>query len=718
MYSIENILDKVQAYLPDINLDLIRRSYLYAYEAHKDQKRKSGIDFIQHPLATADLLATMRMDIPSICAALLHDVREDAPDRTRDLSERFGPEIAFIVEGVTKLKKYQFTNKQERQAESFKKMLIAMSKDIRVLLVKLADRVNNMREMEYMPPEKQKEISLETLKIYAPLADRLGISWIRTELEDLSFKYLMTDEYDNLKKQCEIRVREKGKFIRQVIDIITDTLKKGGLTGFEVTGRQKHLYGIYRKMKNQNVPFDKVYDFVAFRIILQYAGNCWLTIGFLHSLWTPIPGRLKDFINVPKPNGYQSLHTTVIGPGGEPIEIQVRTWDMHQIAESGVASHWKYKEGGEIDMRDEQKFRWLKQLLDWAKEFHTPEDFMDSLTTDLFTDEIYLFTPRGDLKILQKGATPVDFAYEIHTELGHQCSGAKVNGQIVPLSYQLKSGEIVEIITRSNQKPHKDWLNFVISSRAKNKIRAYFHDEERVHSIGIGRELFEKDIKKNELDPKKVLGNKETVQKILSEFKCSDMDEIYMAIGQGRLKVSHILRAVLPESKEDLDNLKINKSGRITDIFRTRKEGIAVDGVEDMMLHLAKCCNPIPGDDITGFVTRGRGVSIHRSDCDFLKASNPERFIQAYWTKGNEGVFNVPVRIACINEKGILAKITKEISDQNSNISSINANPGYEHKAELVLIVDVKDLKQLNDVLRGIRKLKSVLSVERIRKTL
>ncbi|MBM4388307.1 MAG: bifunctional (p)ppGpp synthetase/guanosine-3',5'-bis(diphosphate) 3'-pyrophosphohydrolase, partial [Deltaproteobacteria bacterium] len=468
MYTIDNIIQKTLSYLPGADTDLIRRCYLYAHEAHKDAKRKSGIDYIQHPLAVADLVTTLKLDVPSICAAILHDVREDAPDRTLDLEVKFGKEIARIVEGVTKLKKYTFTSKQAQQAENFKRMIIAMSEDIRVILVKLCDRLNNMRELQFLRPEKQVEIASETLHIYAPLSDRLGISWIRTELQDLSFKYMMPEDYENLKKQADARMKERVKYIRNVIDVITSSLEKANLKGIEVTGRPKNLYGIYRKMKSQRIDLDQVYDFVAFRVIVQSEPECWNALGIIHGVWTPIMGRFKDWISVPKSNGYQSLHTSVIGPEHEPMEIQIRTWDMHKVAESGIAAHWRYKEGNIVDIKDEQKFNWLKQLVDWVRELQNPSDFLDTLKSDLFTDEIYLFTPIGDLRILQKGSTPVDFAYDIHTEIGNHCCGAKVNSHIASLNQPLKSGDIVEILTSKNQRPNRDWLAFVRTSKARN----------------------------------------------------------------------------------------------------------------------------------------------------------------------------------------------------------------------------------------------------------
>lgn len=717
MYTIEDIINKVKTYISNADTDLILRVYLYAYEMHKDDERLSGLPFIQHPLAVADIVATMRLDVPSICTALLHDVREDAPDRSKDLAERFGNDISFIVEGVTKLKKHSFVMKQQRDAESFRKMIIAMSKDIRVLLVKLADRLNNMRELQYQPLEKQKEIANETLHIYAPLANRLGLMWIKQEIEDLSFKYLLPDEYNGLKECVDRRVKEKGKYIREVIEIIKEMLIDAGLKGFEVQGRVKNLWGIYRKMKERQIDLDHVYDFIAFRIIVREITECYVVLGLLHNRWQLIPGRFKDFISMKKPNGYQSLHTSIFGHNNEPMEVQIRTFEMHQVAERGIAAHWKYKDDGKIDQREEDKMRWLQQLVEWAKEIKNPSEFMDGLRQDLYKDEIYVFTPKGDLKILPRGSTVIDFAFEIHTEVGLHCCGGKVFGSLVPLNYQLKTGEIVEVLTNRIHYPSKDWLKMVVSSKAKSKVKAFIRAQERSHAIEIGRELFEKELKKYNLSIKKI--KKEIENEILSQLKFNSFDDLLAAIGAEKVAPQSLISQLRSkvEFGEERKEEKI-ESRSLLELFKKRKEGIEVDGVEDVMMHLAKCCNPIPGDKIVGFVTRGRGVTIHNAGCELLENISTERIVQAYWTKSKEGIYKVPIKIKCEDEKGILASITKEISEKDVNIISISAQPPKGSAAEIHLILGVQDLEQLKATLSSIAKVKGVYLAQRMRQKL
>lgn len=715
MYAIEALLEKVAAYLPKEDLSLIRKAYEYADKAHKGQVRLSGVPYIQHPLAVADLVATLRLDIPSVCAALLHDVREDQPEKSVDLEEQFGKEIASIVEGVTKLARYQFTSRHEKQAENFKKMLVAMSKDIRVLLVKLCDRLNNMREIDHHKEEKRREIAEETLRIYAPLAERLGISWIRTELEDLSFRVLWPEEYENLKRKAEERLKERKGFIREVVQTVTEMLERGGLRGFEVTGRPKHLYGIYQKMRRQGIDLEHVYDFVAFRVIVQQVEECWLVLGYIHSRWTPIPARFKDMINVPKPNGYQSLHTTVFGPGGEPMEVQIRTWEMHKVAESGIAAHWTYKEGGSVVMKDRERFNWLRQLVEFAQEVRNPHQFLETVQESLFTDEIFVFTPKGELKVLPRGATPVDFAYEIHTEVGHQCQGAKVNNRLVPLDTKLHSGDMVEIITSKGGRPKRDWLKFVVTAKAQNKIRAFFQAEERAHAVEIGRHLLEREFRRRGLSLKKTLPDGPESKAIFERFRCSSLEELFRLVGFEKVKAEDVALAVAPDSVVIEEEEKPKEPSRLKELFKRRPKGIAVDGVEDVLLHLARCCNPIPGDEIVAFVTRGRGVTIHERTCPSLASVDEDRLMPAHWIRGTEGVYDVPVSVRCVDEPGVLARVSKEISDRKSNIASILTRRLGDHTTELRMVLQVEDQAQLDAILRALRRTKGVLGVDRIR---
>ena len=714
MYSIDDVVRKVKSYMPDADTDLVVRTYEYASKAHEGQERLSGLPFIQHPLAVADLVTTLKLDVPSVCAALLHDVREDSPDRTEDLEENFGREIALVVEGVTKLKKYQFTSKQERQAENFKKMLVAMSKDIRVLLVKLCDRLNNMRELEFHTPEKRKKIAQETLEIYAPLAERLGISWIRSELEDLSFRFQWPEEHHNLKKRSEARLKERSDFIRDVVDSVTAMLETEKIVGFEVTGRPKNLLGIFKKMRVQEIDLEHVYDFVAFRVIVQEVVDCWQVLGLIHDRWTPIPARFKDFINVPKPNGYKSLHTTVFGAGGEPMEIQIRTWEMHRIAESGIAAHWKYKEGGGVLLKDQEKFNWLKQLIEWAQEVRNPHQFIETVHDSLFTDEIFVFTPKGELKVLPKGATPLDFAYEIHTEVGHTCTGARVNQRLVPLSTALRSGDMIEIITSKHGRPKRDWLSSVVTARAQNKIRNFFQSEERAHAMDIGRQVLDREFKRKGLNLKKVFNGGSDQKRLCEKFRLSSPEELYRDVGMDKVQHADVIAFLLPDDKEE-EPEPLREPGRLREFFKRRPKGIAVDGVEDMLLHLARCCNPIPGDEIVAFVTRGRGVTIHSRKCPSLKGTDEARLLTAHWTKDMEGLFDVPIAARCVDEPGVLARVTKAIGDRNANIASIMTRPLGNHLVEVRMVIQVADQSKLDTIVRSLGRVKGVVRVDRLR---
>lgn len=717
MYQIDDLLAKVREYMPDADLSPIRAAAEYAAHAHEGQLRLSGIPYIQHPMAVADLVATLKLDVPSLCAALLHDVREDAPERSMDIEERFGSDVARIVEGVTKLAKYQFTSRQEKQAENFKKMLVAMSKDIRVLLVKLCDRLNNMREMEYQPPHKQREISEETLYIYSPLAERLGISWVRTELEDLAFRYLWPEEYASIKEQAERRLKERAGFIRDVVDTIRDTLEANRLSGFEVFGRPKNLYGIFRKMRTQGIELDRVYDFVAFRVICREVVDCWLVLGYIHNLWTPIPARFKDFINVPKPNGYRSLHSSVFGPRNEPMEIQIRTWEMHRVAESGIAAHWTYKEGGGVQMRDQERFNWLKQLIEWAQEVRNPDQFMETVQSSLFVDQVFAFTPKGDLLVLPKGATPLDFAYEVHTEVGHACTGARVNNRLVPLSTPLRSGDLVEILTSKGSRPKRDWLAFAATSRAQNKIRQWLQAEERAHAVEIGRQMLEKEFRRHGLSAKRVFSGGEEHKRVLEAFRCAALEELHRAVGIEKVQPIDVVRQVKPDSAPapEPEPSPEREAKRLKEVFKRRHEGIAVDGVEDMLLHLGKCCNPIPGDPILAFVTRGRGVTIHVRSCPTLAASESDRILDAHWVSQTGGVFDAPVFAVAEDEPGVLAKITKEISERKANIASIYTRTLGDGQTEVRMVLQVEDQAQLDGILRALQRIKGVTSVDRLR---
>mgnify|MGYP000920904969 CR=1 FL=1 len=717
--TVSDILQKVLAYQPGADVALLRRAYDWAEAAHAGQVRMSGIPYIQHALGVADIVATLKLDVPSLCAALLHDARAEDPNRGKALEEGFGKEIAAIVEGVSKLQRYQFTSRQESQAENFKKMLVAMSRDIRVLLVKLADRLYNMRDVTYLPPDRQREMSEETLRIYSPLAERLGISWIRTELEDVAFRVLDPEDYASLHEQAEKRLAEQAGFVGEVIETIRATLQKAGLQGFEVYGRRKNLYGIFRKMRAQGIDLDRVYDFVAFRVICKDVPDCWQVLGHVHNLWTPIPARFKDYINVPKANGYRSLHTSVFGPRGEPMEIQIRTFEMHRVAESGIAAHWTYKEGGAVQMRDQERFNWLKQLIDWAQEVRNPGEFMESVQDALFVDEIFAFTPKGDLRVLRDGATALDFAYDIHSEVGHTCVGTRVNGRLVPLATMLRSGDLVEIMTSKTARPKRDWLAFVKTSKAQNKIKQFLQAEERAHAAEIGRQMLDKELKRAGTNLKKLLDGGETERKVLSQFRCGGPEDLIHAVATGRVKASDVVEFLVPNAAPPAPEPEFveRDPGKMRELFKYRSEGIAVDGVEDMLLHLGKCCSPIPGDDIVAFVTRGRGVTIHVRSCPSIAVADPDRMLDAHWMRETGGVFGVPVALTCVDEPGILAKVTKEIGDRKSNIASILTRSLGDGQTEIRMVLQVQDQAQLDGILRALRRVKGVEEADRLRQS-
>ncbi|HOE81826.1 MAG TPA: bifunctional (p)ppGpp synthetase/guanosine-3',5'-bis(diphosphate) 3'-pyrophosphohydrolase [Myxococcota bacterium] len=716
MYSIDNILEKAREYMPDVDLEPVRAAAEYAAKVHEGQFRHSGTPYIMHPLAVADLVATLKLDVASLSAALLHDVIHVAPERSEELEQLFGSQVAKIVQGVTKLDKFQFTSKQEKQAENFKKMLIAMSKDIRVLLVKLCDRLHNMRELEFQSLERQQEISEETLNIYAPLAERLGISWVRTELEDLAFRHLWPAEYASVKEQSERRLKERADFIKDVIETIQKTLETNKLTGFEVFGRPKNLYGIFKKMKIQGIDLDRVYDFVAFRVICRDVSDCWLILGYLHNIWTPIPARFKDFINLPKPNGYRSLHSTVFGPQNEPMEIQIRTWQMHKVAESGIAAHWSYKEGGAAN-REQEHFNWLKQLIEWAQEVKSPDQFMEAVQTSLFVDEVFAFTPKGDLVVVPKGATTLDFAYGIHTEVGNSCTGAKVNNRLVPLSTKLRSGDLVEIMTSKNSRPKRDWLGFATTTRAQSKIRQYLQNEERKLALDRGRQILEKEFRRHGFSIKKVLNGGEDEKKILDAMRVGNIEDLYRAVSSEKILPLDVVKVLRPDATptEDTALEEERRAIHMARLMKKQHQGIVVDGLEDVMLKIGRCCNPIPGDPIKAFITRGRGVTIHTSRCPTLNASAKERVLPAHWVQGAGGVFDVPLFIMARDEQGVLAAITKEISERKSNISSILTKPVGDGSAEIKMVLQVEDQSKLDGIIGALERIKGVSAVERIR---
>lgn len=715
MIRLNDILYMVADYNPTADLDQIRKAYVYCAKVHQGQTRLSGEPYIIHPLEVAGLLAEMRLDVPSVITGLLHDTIEDTLTTAEEITEMFGKEVAELVEGVTKISKIHFKTKEENQAENFRKMLLAMANDIRVILVKLADRLHNMRTMQFQPATKQRSISRETMDIYAPIAHRLGISSIKTELEDLSFRYLHPDIYEDLQTKTQQRRQERQDYVEEVCEEIRRKLADHNING-EVSGRAKNLYSIWRKMEKRNVDLDEIYDLTAFRILVDDLKDCYGVLGVIHSSWKPLPGRFKDYIAMPKGNMYQSLHTTVIGPHGDRIEVQIRTKEMHSVAEAGIAAHWKYKDGKGYDEKEVKRFAWLRQLLEWQRELEDSREFMDSVKVELFPEEVYVFTPKGDVKGFPKGSTPIDFAYSVHTDVGHRCVGAKINGKLVPLKYQLNTGDIVEVITSPHHSPSKDWLKIVHSSRARNKIRAWIRTEERKHSMALGREICEKEFRKYSLNLQKLLKSGELKQ-FAHDFGFNTEEDLLAAVGYGKIAASQVIAKLIPEEriKAHQDQKESAISSMLNKLKGRASSAVEVGGLDDIMIRYAKCCNPLPGDEIIGFITRGQGVTIHTADCPFVSESDPERRIDVTWAKGKKAVLPAKLRVICHDEKGILANITQAITNAEANIVSAQIKSTVDKRGENIFEVNVTDLNHLQKVTNALMKLKGVIKVERMK---
>lgn len=713
MIRLNDILEKIHRYLPEADLGLIEKAYVFSAKVHQGQVRLSGEPYLLHPLAVAAILADMEMDISTVASGLLHDTVEDTHATFDEVKETFGPEIANLVEGLTKISKITLATREEQQAENFRKMLLAMAKDIRIVLIKLADRLHNMRTLEHLSPDNQVKIAQETLDIYAPLANRLGIDRIKTELEDLSFRYLNSEEYQKLAREVAWKKEEREKYIEEVSSIIAEKLSSYGLMG-KVSGRPKHFYSIYRKMKDQNLEFEQVYDVIAFRIILDTVKDCYEALGIIHSLWKPVPGRFKDYIAMPKTNGYQSLHTTVIGPYGERVEIQIRTEEMNRTAEEGIAAHWQYKEDKGIAPKDSKQFAWVRQLLEWQQDLRDPREFLETVKIDLFPDEVYVFTPKGDVKQFPVGSTPVDFAYSVHTQIGNQCVGAKVNGKIVPLRYQLKNGDIVEIVTAASHQPSKDWLKFVKTSRARTKIRQWIKAQARDRSVDLGREICEREFKKYHLDFAKIIKSDE-MKKIISDLSFQTLDDLMAEVGYGNVSANQIIGKLLPPEKLEKGKQEESRLKRLAQKIRREPSGIQVRGIQDMMVRFGKCCNPLPGDAISGYITRGRGVTVHTADCPNILSSEPQRLIPVSWNLKEKAVHAVRVRVVCNDKKGLLADISSALASSEVNIIRADVTTTEDKRAICNFELEVNDLKHLQNAFRALTKLKNVLKVERLR---
>ena len=715
MIRLNDILDKVAEYNPSADMNLIRKAYVYCAKVHQGQTRLSGEPYIIHPMEVAGLLADLRLDVPSIITGFLHDTIEDTLATAEELSEMFGEEVATLVEGVTKISKIYFKTKEESQAENFRKMLLAMAIDIRVILVKLADRLHNMRTLEFQPETKQRSIARETMDIYAPIANRLGISWVKVELEDLSFRYLNPEIYFDLARKVSLKKQEREAFVEEAKAVIIEKLELHSIKG-EVSGRSKHLFSIYRKMEKRNVEFEEIYDLIALRILVDDVRECYEVLGVIHSAWRPIPGRFKDYIAMPKGNMYQSLHTTVIGPHGDRMEVQIRTHEMHRVADAGIAAHWKYKEGKGYDEKDVKRFAWLRQLLEWQQELQDSREFMDSVRVDLFPEEVYVFTPKGDVKSFPKGSTPIDFAYSVHSDVGHRCVGAKVNGKLVPLKHELKNGDIVEVITSPHHTPSKDWLKIVKSSRARNRIRTWIKTEERKRSIVLGREICEKDFRRYSLNLQKIQKSGD-LKKAAGEFGFASDEDLLAAVGYGKISSGQIVGRLLPDEKvQERAERKESRLSAVIDKLKGKSSGaVEISGIDDVLVRFGKCCNPVPGDDIIGFITRGKGVTIHTADCSIALETDIQRRIDVAWNKAKTAALPVKIRVLCHDVKGILAGITLAITNCEANISSAQIHSTVDKRGENIFEVNVVDLAHLTKVMNALMKVKGVIKVERIK---
>ena len=725
---IESLIKKINDNCINVDIDIIEKAYNFAGEAHKSQKRESGEPYIIHPIDVAEILAELGMDTNTIAAGLLHDVLEDTDCTYKEMSDMFNEEIASLVNGVTKLGKIEYKSKQEQQADNVRKMLLAMAKDIRVIIIKLADRLHNMRTLKFMPKEKQKLKAKETLDIYAPLAHRLGMSKIKWELEDLSFRYLHEEEYYDLVRQIAEKRVEREAYISSIIDDLYKNLEESGIDS-DIEGRPKHFYSIYRKMVNKNKTIEQIFDLTAIRILVNSVKDCYGVLGIVHTIYKPIPGRFKDYIAMPKPNMYQSLHTTVIGPQGKTFEIQIRTFDMHKTAEYGIAAHWKYKEGDAGEDKEkgfEKKLAWLRDMLEWQKETSDAEEFMEGFKIDLFSDEIFVFTPKGVVINLASGSTPIDFAYRIHTDVGNRCIGAKVNGKIVPLDYKLKTGEIIEIITSQSAKgPNMDWLNIAKSNQAKSKIKSWLKKAKKDENINKGKELLEKELRKQGVILSEITKG-DSYERLAKRYNLHNSDDIYAAVGVGSISASAFVSRLKEENlgdkvKQSDEEIAKNIEEHIAKSDRVNKKegnyGITVKGESNLMIRFARCCNPVPGDEIQGYITKGRGVSVHRTDCSNLKsliAYDPNKVVDVSWGMSKGASYVAEVRVKSDDRMGVLSDIMKVITDSGLHLNALNANSAKGNEALINIKVKIDSIEQLRELMKKIRRLKGVTDVFRV----
>ena len=714
MIRLNDITSRLLSYHPNADTGLVEKAYVFSAKVHQGQVRLSGEPYLSHPLEVAYILTQMKMDVVSVVTGLLHDTIEDTGTELSQIERLFGKDTANIVDGVTKIGRMQFSSTEEAQAENMRKMILAMATDIRVIIVKLADRLHNMRTLGFQPPEKQQAIARETLDIYAPLAGRMGIYWLRSDLEDLCLFYLEPEIHERIKTELAERRGAREQFIQEVIDLISTKLRQSAIEA-TVRGRHKHIYSIYKKMKDQNLSPSQVYDVVAFRVIVATLRECYEVLGLMHAAWKPVAGRFKDYISLPKGNMYQSLHTTVIGPLGQRMEIQIRTWDMDKVAEEGIAAHWKYKEGqAAASKTDEKQFAWLRQLLEWQRSLKDPKEFMESVRMDLFPDEVYVFTPKGEVKGFPKGATPVDFAYGIHSAVGEKCIGAKVNGKMVPLRYKLKNGDAVEIITSAKHHPSKDWLDFVVTPRARTKIKQWIMRQEREQSINLGKELLEKGLEKSGTSLGALMKGDELAS-IAKELSLHTVEDLLANLGFGRLSAKQVIgriKAKLGIEVEEQPSLMSKMVARIKGKKST--SGITVKGLDEMLIRFANCCHPLPGEHVLGFLTRGRGVTVHTFNCRHILDSEPERVVEVAWEPSDHDVYVARLKVVTNDKKGILADISSLMSQKDANILHADIQTSADRKGISHFTIEVGNYKQLREIMGALKKIKNVLLVERL----
>jgi GTP diphosphokinase / guanosine-3',5'-bis(diphosphate) 3'-diphosphatase len=722
MIRFEDVERKVERHHPEADLDLLRRAYIYSAKAHKDQVRASGEPYLIHPLSVAAILADMKMDVATVSTGLLHDVVEDTLASTDDISKVFGEEVANLVDGVTKISNLGKKSKEEAQAENLRKMILAMTSDIRVVLVKLADRLHNMRTLAYLHSEKRKRIAEETLEVYAPIAHRLGMSKVRSELEDLSFQYLEPEEYKRLKEEVESRRASTEAFLEEVKARIADRLTEEGVDFVRIEGRIKRLYSIHLKLKRQKISLDKVYDLAAIRIITQEEKDCYFALGVMHKYWKPFHDRIKDFIAMPRENGYRSLHTSVVGEEGYHFEVQIRTEEMHRIAEEGIAAHWKYKEGRGKDTSEDDAMKWLRKMAEWQQDVSDARDFVDSFKLDLFPREVLAFTPKGKVIQLPRNATPIDFAYAIHTQVGDQCVGAKVNGKIVPLKYQIQNGDVVEIMTTPGHKPSRDWLNFVATSKARSKIKHWVAERQRAESVEVGRKIFEKEAAKLRLKTKQVLEDPQ-LAKFLNDNGYAKIDDMFAAVGYGKLMARTVLaRFVKAEDLAEIEQTKTSKLQKVADAvkraLRMGDERILIKGVDDVLVYRAPCCSPIRGEEIIGYITRGKGVGVHATRCKNAAnlMVNRERIVEVAWAPKGENPYAVKLSVVTEDRTGQLAALTNTIANIKTNIRNASTDDEIlnDGTRRIDLTVDVNDLQHLERVVSALKGVEGVIEVERL----